>query len=383
MKILKTGPRNNIVIIGRYVESENLSGPEKFSRRIFANIAGKLSAGKVSFIQYFFDGRKYSLREKIFSLDENEYGGAKVYRAGLFRLYKLLKHLRPAIIHITAFERFSVIAVLYRILNRTKLVYTCNGVVKYENGELKQESFLYRLKDSICEHIIFRSSDKIVFPSSNALELAKKYYKSSAEKAVVIPNGIDEVFRQTAGNKAPQAETRKDINAVFIYKNVMNNSGLDFLMSFLKSDESKIKLHIITKQKVNITSVNSQIKLVQPMEASELAEFYSDKDVFFSLNEYDTFSISTAEAMAAGVIPVITNQTGMSSFIEEGVNGFTVRYGDTKYLSAIINKIASMDHNKLSELKRNVSAIYEKLNWAIAAESYVQQYKQLSGDLHD
>ncbi len=154
-------------------------------------------------------------------------------------------------------------------------------------------------------------------------------------------------------------------------------------MNFLKSDESKVILHIITKHEINTAGVNSVINVIQPMDTSELAEFYSGKDIFFSLNEYDTFSISTAEAMAAGVIPVVTNQTGVRSFIEDGANGFTVSYGDTQHLSGIINTILSMDQNKQLELKRNASAIYEKLNWDIAADSYMQHYKQLSGDLND
>lgn len=383
LKKLKTGGRNNIVFVGRNVESEKLSGPEKFSRRIFAKIAGKLPAENVSFIQYFFNGRKYSLGEKMFGFNETEYDGAKVYRAGLFTFYRMLKKLRPAVIHITAFERFTVIAVLYRMLNRVKIVYTCNGVVKYENSELKKEPFLYRLKDSICERIIFRFSDKIVFPSANALDISKKYYKNSALKAAVIPHGIDEVFCKAVGSPAANTKTGKVINAVFLYKNVLNNSGLDFLMNFLKSDESKVILHIITKHEINTAGVNSVINVIQPMDTSELAEFYSGKDIFFSLNEYDTFSISTAEAMAAGVIPVVTNQTGVRSFIEDGANGFTVSYGDTQHLSGIINTILSMDQNKQLELKRNASAIYEKLNWDIAADSYMQHYKQLSGDLND
>ncbi|MBL8016589.1 MAG: hypothetical protein JNK43_04905, partial [Ignavibacteria bacterium] len=90
---MRTG-RNNIVFIGRYVDTEKLSGPEKFSKRIFENIASLLPAGNVSFIQYFFDGRKYSLREKISGFDGSDQNGLKVYRTGLYRFYRILRQLR-------------------------------------------------------------------------------------------------------------------------------------------------------------------------------------------------------------------------------------------------------------------------------------------------
>ncbi|MBL8016992.1 MAG: glycosyltransferase family 4 protein [Ignavibacteria bacterium] len=276
-----------------------------------------------------------------------------------------------------------MIAVLYRLLNRSKVIYTCNGVVRYENKELKEVSLFYRLKDSICERMIFSFSDRIIFPSANALELSKEYYKKAALKAEVIPNGIDEAFRLIPGNAPARANTGRTINAVFIYKNEMNDSGLKFLKEFLSGSESRIVVHIITNHKIEITGVHSEIKPVLPMNTEELAEFYHDKDVFFSLNDYDTFSISTAEAMAAGLIPVVTNQTGISSCIEHGVNGFTLNYGDTHSLSGIIKEIVTMDASKRLEMKRNASAIYDKLNWNAAAESYMHHYKQLAGDQND
>ena len=383
MKTLKTGRINNIVFVGRFVENEILSGPEKFSKRIFGKIAAHFPAGTTSFIQYFFDGRIYSLREKLFGFQEAEHDVSKVYRAGSIRFYRLLKKLNPAVIHITAFERFAVIAVLYRLLNRAKIVYTCNGIVKYENSALKRVSFIYKFKDSICERMLFWFSDVIVFPSGKALELSKHYYKNSELKSVVIPNGIDEVFKHAAGNKAHQAETGKAINAVFIYKNEMNDSGLNFLKSIPENISGDIIIHIITKHEINTTGINSAIKLIKPMDTIELAEFYNDKDVFFSLNEYDTFSISTAEAMASGVLPVVTLQSGISSFIKNEINGFTLNYGDSHALAEIISKIQSMDHNARLNMKQNASDIYEKLNWSIAAESYIHKYKQLAGDIND
>lgn len=383
MKVLKKGRKNNIVFAGRFIESETLSGPEKFSKRIFENIGEWLPAETVTFIQYFFDGRMYSRKQKLFGFQQTEYNGSKVYTAGLFRTYMLLKKLKPAIIHITAFERFSVIAILYRLLSRSKIVYTCNGIVRYENSKLKKVSFLYRIKDSICERMLFRFSDTIVFPSSIAYDLSKEYYNNVDKKGAVIPNGIDTIFERTLSKPAKTNETGNALKAVFIYKNELNDSGLSFLKEFLAASRDMLILYIITPAALKFNDGFTEVRLIKPMNTSRLAEFYLDKDIFFSLNEYDTFSISTIEAMASGVIPIVTNQTGMSSFIKNGANGFTVEFGDTKALTSIISKLVLMESKKRLDFKQNAAAIYKKWNWHTASGAYLHEYRQLAGDLND
>lgn len=380
---MKTGKINNIVFAGRFEDKESLSGPEKFSKRILEYYSYGGSAGNPVFIQYFFEGNKYSLVRKLYGLEESEHHGFKLYRAGLFKFYKLLKQLRPRIIHITAFERFSVVAILYRLLNSSKVVYTSHGTVKYENAVLKKLPFMYRLKDSICERLLFRFSDLVVFPSAQALQISAKYYKFTDRKTAIIPNGIDSIFQQSRPEAEIADQAGKPLRAVFIYKNVLNSSGLQFLKKYLQSGEHKIKIYIISETARIIDGSRSGVEIVPTMSAEELAEFYKDKDIFLSLNEYDTFSISTAEAMASGLIPVVTRQTGISSLIKNGVNGFQVEYGDIESLRDILDKIHLTDEKDRRTMKRNASEIYKLLNWDIISELYSKQYDKLCRRTND
>jgi glycosyltransferase involved in cell wall biosynthesis len=109
------------------------------------------------------------------------------------------------------------------------------------------------------------------------------------------------------------------------------------------------------------------------MSSTELAEFYRDKDIFLSLNKYDTFSISTIEAMGAGLVPVITDETGMSRYICYGENGFTVKYGDSDKLTKIIEYLNS-DRILLSEISHNAAKIFDMLSWQQVFETYNNIY---------
>ena len=86
----------NVVYIGRYNDTEILSGPEKAAKRIF-NEHIKHCEG--TFIQYFFDGRKYGIIKKLFGKDFKELNNSKVYTLGLFRIVPTLIKLKPRIIH--------------------------------------------------------------------------------------------------------------------------------------------------------------------------------------------------------------------------------------------------------------------------------------------
>ena len=121
---------------------------------------------------------------------------------------------------------------------------------------------------------------------------------------------------------------------------------------------------------------NVKIHFVNKMNTDELAAFYEDKDIFLSLNKYDTFSISSVEAMAAGLITIVTQNTGMSRYITTGENGYTIKYGEIHELCDIIDSL-----NLNPALRIRVSSesrkIYEILSWENVYETYKNIYAGL------
>lgn len=356
----------NIVYIGRYNKSGMLSGPEKVAKRIFEYHSMK---NKTCFIQYFFDGSKAGLIKKLFGFDEEVIdGGSKIYTAGLFKVYSILKKLRPDIIHIITFERFAIIAVLYKFFNKVKIVYNEHGVIAYEN-EIKDNGYFYSIKDRFCEKRLLHSVDKIVFVSEQALNLAEKYYKISETKCVILANGIDSVF-----NKHATKDYSGKIKAVILFPNKLYDSGLEFLLDFYLEHKPEFEFYVITDSDIVLPESFFKTK---PMPPKELITFYNDKHFFLALNSYDTFSISTAEAMSCGLIPVVTEETGISRFIENGVNGFSVKYGKIASVKKVIDDISDLSSEEKKEMSLSASKIYDELNWENIYSSYNSLYKEI------
>ena len=96
-----------IIFAGDYNPDEILTGPEKVAKRVFANLNLQTES---AFVEYFTDGTKYSVWQKLFGKEEIQVtDNAKVLRLGLFRTILFVFQFKPKIVHIISYQRFSVI----------------------------------------------------------------------------------------------------------------------------------------------------------------------------------------------------------------------------------------------------------------------------------
>ena len=127
---------------GRYPEGGVISGPEMTAKSMFEEHCVNNNS---VFLQYFFDGRKYSFFKKLFGRTEEQDG--RIITLGIFRIIPELRRKHPEIIHLITYERFAVIFYIYKLLFKVKILYNSHGIVRYENSELKKIPAFYRFKD--------------------------------------------------------------------------------------------------------------------------------------------------------------------------------------------------------------------------------------------
>lgn len=361
-----------VLYIGRYNKSEELSGPEKVAKRIFAESSKE---NETAFLEYFFDGSVYGAEKKLFGYEAESENGLKIYRIGLLRIPFFLLKFRPQIIHIITFERFSIIAYLYKMFSKTKIIYNVHGVAVYENENFKNIPSSLKRKDFFCEKVFMQFSNKLLFLSAFELHIARKYYQISSNQIQSIDNGIDKEFY--SANKTN--EKNKNLSLVFIGDSERKDKDFKFLYSNLDKINQSCSLHIIGKfnTKVYKSQVGSvEIHPVQKMDKYSLIKFLTGKNIFISSSFYDTFSIAAAECMALGLAPILTDSTGISKLIVNGENGFIVNHGDGKDLADKINLLLE-NENLRNQIANESVKIYEKLNWENIFSSYIKIYKSI------
>lgn len=359
---MKKEKDKKILYIGRYNEDDIFSGPEKAAKRLFEQAKSK---HKAEFIQYFFDGRKYGYIKKFFGRNIN----GDILTLGLFRIILYLFSFKPGIIHIITFERFASVIFIYKLFSGVKVIYNIHGLITLEN-KIKNVPTFYEFKDKVCEKLFFKYSDKLLFPSDYYISKAGKYFKFDKNKVSVIPNGIDEIFHTIYNRRTKSTGKLKVI--IESYK-IGVSKIIDSVLANLNTVKDNIELHLINTNDNSFKYDTLTIFNYNKMPVLEFAEFLKNKDVILSLAEFDTFSISTAEAMAAGVIPLVLKSTGIAAYISNEMNGFIHKYND---IGDILNKLTDSElRNKMS---REASKIYNILSWENIYSKYESVYNYLS-----
>ncbi|MDZ4712980.1 MAG: glycosyltransferase family 4 protein [bacterium] len=351
-----------IFYMGRYNPTENLSGPEKAAKRLFTEL---LKVHEVVFIEYFFDGRKYSLFKKLFGKHIIEkVNSSTIIQLGLISLFFFLLKEKPTTIHIINFERFVVIAYIYKLLRKVYILYGFQGVAYYENLHFKKVTKWYLLKDKLCEKIIFRYSDKLIFLSKASASLAAKYFNFDISNISIIPNGVDEIFNRTS---AVKRFTRDGcIKIVFIGSIERKEKGFEFLKTALKKITFSFELYALCNEK---EFTESNFLNVPKLETDKLAEFLLDKDVYISSSNYEPFSIAAAECMAAGLVSIMTEETGAARYVTDGVNGFVIKFNDEERLIRLLNRLNN-DRELLPQISSESKKIYGEVSWKKVLEKY-------------
>lgn len=372
MKVKKSKKynRTKIFLLGKYFPGEILSGPEKVAKRLFNEL--NKNGPQVIFIEYFFEGTKYNYLKKLFG---KIIEGESIIRLGIFRYIVLLIQSRPEIVHIITFERFPLITYLLKIFLGTKIFYSVHGIVKFEisiSGTRRKK--FYILKDRIAEYVFFKFSDRLLFLSSSSLEMVSKLYKINSSKAKIISNGIDDCFHKVFFKR--ENTTFNKIRFVFVGDSNRKEKGFEFLQSVLNKMDEEFELYVIGSGYPELNNTKKSFYFFDKMSAEKLAEFYIDKHIFISASYYEPFSIAVVEAMAAGLVPVVTNETGVSRLINHGVNGFKFKYDDTKSLNEILCFLIN-NKDTINKVSSESSKIYDELCWERIRILYEQIYSEV------
>lgn len=359
------------VFVGRYEESETLSGPEKVAKRIYHEY---LKTDKSIFIQYFFDGNKYSVFKKLFGYEKTESVTEPVIlRLGIFRFLIFLFRHKPSNVHLITYERFALVVFIHKLIFRVRVIYNVHGIIVYEDKYLSQAGFFLKAKNNLCEKVFIRCSDILVFLSQRSLKNAEQFYPVRGKKEVIIPNGIDKIFYENSRDK--KINFNDNLKIAFYGNLLRKEKGLFFLLECLKESGIDTDLFVISDSTDIIAAESDKIKIhtVDMMNAKALSDFYKDKDVFVSASYYEQFSIAAAEAAASGLTAIVTEESGISEYLTDGVNGFKFNYGDKKMFVKILTDINN-DRQILKKVFGNSGVFYNSLTWDSVFKKYSALY---------
>jgi glycosyltransferase involved in cell wall biosynthesis len=246
-------------------------------------------------------------------------------------------------------------------------------------GGVKNKISLYVLK--YFENKIIKIADGLVFQTNGALNWVKNEYKRSFNSYLVLSNAVNINNSIQNNERTPSPLRRIMVNGLF---DTMN--GLGTMASYLKNSQIlNVEIHFYGDgpwtEEIKSYSNSSTVFFHGAIPRNEIEKKYSEFDFILiprnAAIEADLFIPSKLlDAMANGVVPIVTNVAGMTEVVSE-TEGIIINPNSVDEISNAIDIVCNISH-EVWRLKSTASIRKVKENY-----SWTENYKKLNSFYRD
>lgn len=308
----------------------------------------------------------------------------------LFIVYHLLAPIIYFIHKSRHRVRFDYIQTVESKLSFGDLVHTqfCHrAYLKYhwKESKLKGVRGILRWLDhklhALVEPFIYRQAKYVVVPSRGLERELESEFPCLKGKTRIIPNPVD-INRMKSPDQFDREKMRdrigisdKSIALVFVALGQFERKGVHFILEALRRiDNKNLTLVIVGGEKNLVKTYKSLVKDLGIQEKIIFAGMQTDirpflwaADLFVFPSLYETFSLVTFEAAAAGLPLCVTRLHGVEDLIADGVNGMLVERGGASVADSI-NRFIELSVDERREMGKRAQsdvAQYNTNNFAI------------------
>ena len=226
----------------------------------------------------------------------------------------------------------------------------------------KLARLLTRRFNANIEAAAFARAEAIVVPSQGLAAEVKQTYASAQKKLVQISNPVD-VQRflrppdfDRAAKRTELGFKPTDMILVFSALGDFDRKGLEpLLQSLALLKQSSIKLLVVGGSQTEIREYSGLRDRLNLTEQAVFVGFQADvrpylwtADLFALPSTYETFSLATFQAAAAGLPVLATQLYGVEEFLKDGQNGWLITREPASIAEAI--RQAMSDRTRLAQM---------------------------------
>jgi glycosyltransferase involved in cell wall biosynthesis len=244
-----------------------------------------------------------------------------------FGIGKIIKDIQPNYIHIATEGPVGLFARLW--CNKNNLKYNTSYHTKFPEFLNK----IYHIPIPITYKYLrwFHKHSGKVFVTTNSMK-EELCVKGFDQELVVWTRGVDRSIFSPRTEKTT-TETKKIVNIGRVSK----EKGLDDFCSLTISNTTKFLVGD-GPYKNDLMKKYPDVIFVEAKRGHELAQYFSDADVFVFPSRADTFGIVIIESIVSGTPVAAYPVTGPIDIIENGVNGYL-----DENLASAIEKCLALD----------------------------------------
>lgn len=293
----------------------------------------------------------------------------------LFRLVKLIRFVKPDVIHGHSSVGGALARVAAVAAPKTPTVWTPNGVLT-SRGVLTIERALARITTAT------------IAVSRSEAELICRNGLDKSDELLVIPNGID---LDHVPDPRPMRDTlRVPADAPLVgtvLRLAAQKAPLDFIDACQRISEIRPDTHFVLvgdgplqdEVDARLTAWDHGGRFHRVPYLPDVSGLLGSCDVFMLLSRYEGGPYAPLEAMRAGVPVVLTNVVGNRDVVEDGVTGHLVAPGDAAAAAdAVIHLLDSAEDRSLMA-KAAYMRLYRLFDREIMGDAHSELYHRLAG----
>jgi len=313
---------------------------------------------------------------------EGEIDGIKIHRIPFFSMKYY--HFAPAvfgivknydIVHVHGIGFFSDFLIVTKLLHKKPVVVSTYGAVFHT----KNIFLLKLIYFHIIQRVVLRFADKVIAISKNDFSL---FSRIISKNLILVELGVrlDKFFAINSVKK----DENKIISVGRISKNKMTNQLLD-IFSIISKKNNNIKFSIIgddweglvqelERQKEKL-GLKNKVVFSGKVSEKELMRHYANAGFFVSASRFESFGITTIEAMAAGCIPIVNDIESFRNFIEIGKDGYITDFSDTEKTAELI--LMALENNP-KEIRKSAVAKAHEFEWKNKINKIIKIYENIA-----
>lgn len=160
------------------------------------------------------------------------------------------------------------------------------------------------------------SKDKIVMMNWN-IDVSNNYREYNCNDIIKI------------GYAGRVASIQKRLDYIPRIIDELEQAGINYVFEIAGLGDYYNELFKYVKQ----NNLDNKVVLLGMLDKRKMRDFWSRQDIYFSCSDWEGHSISQCEGIACGAVPVVTDVSGASDDIEDGVTGYIVPIGNWEMLA--------------------------------------------------
>ena len=153
--------------------------------------------------------------------------------------------------------------------------------------------------------------------------------------------------------------------------NVFETEGFRLTYIGTGADEKSL-----VKETVRL-GVSDKVHLLGRIPRDGVVKQMDAHTIFAMISRNEAFGLVYLEAMARGCITIASRDEGFDGIIQDGVNGFLCKAGDTEELKSILEKIKNMPQKEIQQISDNAVKTAHVLTDEKVAMDYLEKLKTI------